>query len=413
MKKCLKLIPFALGLALALPCAIHADDPDKATEYFSERFNVAPFTDPTLDNVNGLLESLDAEPIPAEDFSDGAIVAAGLRVAGLEELALTYNKEDAPDKASAILENAGIADQIEAEYAPYVACALDLGLIDLTVDEGDDNYNYVEDYFYHCAEIAGLGRHYIGRVSDPDILSVLEATLKGFVLFDDEELTNLGNEIVLRGATTGYNLKYNYYDSNFLADYTLKYGHSDYQHAVQLIGLLKSEGMDAYIQIEPKVSVYEYMLDWGEPGEPTPTYAVKQVTEDRYLAYAVEYDMLLEFDTREEKERFHDVIELYAKKYDDSLDADGNVVEKLLAGSWWQPLYSSGTEMENEEFGMLIDNVVYSMDGSYSIHPFSLPEQQEAIAEVVADVAPELTVSPVTIYVNPAFMRYITGESYQ
>ena len=151
----------------------------------------------------------------------------------------------------------------------------------------------------------------------------------------------------------------------------------------------------------------------GGPAKPTPTYAVREVEDGRYLTYAVEYDMLLEFDTLEEKEAFHDLIETYAKKYDESYDADGNLIENLIAGAWWQPLYSSQTEMENEEFGLLYDNVVYDATGMYSIHPFSLPENCEAIAEVVAEVAPELSVSPVAIYVNPAFMRYTTGESHQ
>ena len=228
-----------------------------------------------------------------------------------------------------------------------------------------------------------------------------------------EELTNLGTEIVLQGATTGYNLKYAGYDAHFLADYTIKYGHSDYQHAQQLIGLLLSEGMDAYIQIEPKVSAYEYMIEWGDPGEPTPTYAVKQVTEDRYVCYATEYDMLLEFDTVEDKEAFDSLIETYAKKYDDRVDEDGNVTAALLAGSWWQPLYSSTTPMDEEAYGELVDNIVYDENGLFSIHPFSLPEDTEAIAKVVEEVAPDLIVSPHTIYVNAAFMRYITGEDYQ
>ena len=137
------------------------------------------------------------------------------------------------------------------------------------------------------------------------------------------------------------------------------------------------------------------------------------MTEDRYLCYAVEYDMMIEFETIEDKESFHDLVETYAKKYDDSFDADGNLVEKLLAGSWWQPLYSSTTEMENEEFGLLYDNVIYDATGSYSIHPFSLPDATQAIADVVAEVAPELSVSPVEIHVNPAFYRYITGTDHQ
>lgn len=404
MRKSFKLIPFALGLTLAVSAAVCADTKCKASEYLSEYYNIEPFTDPTEENINAALEALGEEPMG--EFDEGEILAAGLRLAGLEELALTYANDSSPDKAWDVLTSAGMED-ISEEYAPYYACAIDLGIVD-PYDVTD-----IEDFLYECAEIGGKGRHYIGRISDPDIMTVLGSTLNSFTIFDEETLTNLGTEIVLRGATTGYGLKYEDCNANFLADYTLKYGHSDYTHAIQLVGLLKSADMDGYIQIEPKVSVYEYMLDWGDPGDPTPTYAVRQVTEDRYLCYAVEYDLMIEFDTQEEKENFHNLIEIYAKKYDDSFDEDGNLVKKLLAGSWWQPLYSSTTEMENDEFGTLIDNVVYDADGNYSIHSFSVPEQAEAVADVVAEVAPDLTVSPVTIYVNPAFMRYITGEDYQ
>ena len=94
-------------------------------------------------------------------------------------------------------------------------------------------------------------------------------------------------------------------------------------------------------------------------------------------------------------------------------DAEGNLTEKLIAGAWWQPLYSSTTEMQNEEFELLIDNVIYDASGLYSIHPFSLPDATEGIAAVVAELEPELAVSQVNIHVNPAFYRYITGTSHQ
>ena len=71
----------------------------------------------------------------------------------------------------------------------------------------------------------------------------------------------------------------------FLADYTLRYSHSDYVHAVQLVGLLMSEGYDGYLQIEPKVSAYEYMAEWGDPGAPTPTYKVEQVEDNRSIGF--------------------------------------------------------------------------------------------------------------------------------
>lgn len=408
MKHLFRILSLALVLAVALGAFALAEG-EKAAEYLEAYYGIAPFEgEVSLDAFNAALEAVGAPAIEGDALTMENAVQAAVRLAGMEELALTYINDDAPDKVKDVLADAGI--EVAEEYAPYMACAIDMGLIDL--DEPFDA-EAVATLLYDALAISDRARNAIGRVFDNDILYKLSGVLNAFIIFDDEQLTELGTEIVLRGATTGYNLKYAGYDANFLDKYTLKYGHSDVKHAMQLVALLNSEGIDAWIQIEPKVSVYEYMIEWGEPGEPTPTYAVLQVSDDRYLCYAVEYDMMLEFDSTEDKEAFHDIIETYAKKYDDSFDEEGNLTEKLLDGSWWQPLYSSTTEMENEEFGLLYDNVVYDADGLFSIHPFSLPENQQAIADVVAEVAPELSVSPVAIYVNPAFMRYITGEDYQ
>ena len=413
MNRATKILSLVLILSFALTCTTAFAEEERAAEYLSEYYNIPAFEETvTLEAFNDALSALGQEPIAAETLSVAEAVVAAVKLADMEAFALTYINDDAPDKAANVLAEEGV--EVDEAYAPYVACALELDLIDAEDLAADAlSGETAAELLYGAAEIAGMGRHYIGRVSDDDILTTLKSTLDSFIIFDEEQLTNLGTEIVLRGATTGYNLKYSGYDARFLEEYTLKYGHSDITHALQLIALLDSEGYDAYIQIEPKVSVYEYMIEWGEPGDPTPTYAVKQVTEDRYLCYAVEYDMLIEFETIEEKESFHDLIETYAKKYDDSFDADGNLVEKLLSGSWWQPLYSSTTEMENEEFGLLYDNVIYDATGSYSIHPFSLPDATQAIADVVAEVAPELSVSLVEIHVNPAFYRYITGTDHQ
>ena len=390
--------------------AVFADDSidtsyTKADEYLSEYFNIEKSEDVSLDSVNKMLDALGGEEIEADALTDEEIIAAGIELAGLEELALTYVSDKAPDKAAATLEAYGA--EASEEYAPYIACALDQGLIKETAVPD------VADYFYRCTEAGGNARRYIGRVSDDNILEKLHTELSSYTLFENEELNALGVDIVLSGATTGYGLKYAGNDARFLSEYTLQYGHSDEAHAAQLIGLLRSEGVDAYVQAEPKISVYEYLPDWGDPGEPTPTYKVVEADEDRYLCYAAEYDLQLEFDTVEEKEAFHDLIETYAKKYDDSFDEDGNLTALLLDGSWWQPLYSSKTPVQNEEFGELIDNVIYDASGEYSIHSFSIPENTAAIEEETARIAPDLSVSQIPIYANPAFIRYITGEDYQ
>ena len=410
MKRLMRTTALALILALLLAQAVCAcADEDKAAEYLESWYGVAPFGEEvTIEDFNAALEALGQPRLDDEALTLESAARAAVRLAGREELALTYVNDDVPDKAADELESEDLS--VDEASAPYVACAIDLGLID---PEEPLDGDAVTALLYAAAGMAGMGRRALGRLSDDDILPQINSALSGFINFDQPALTDLGTQIVLRGATTGYGLKYAGYDARFLEDYTIRYSHSERLHALQLAALLDSEGIDAWVQIEPKVSVYEYMPDWGDPGAPTPTYAVVQVADDRYLCYAMEYDMVLEFDDAEDKEAFHDVIETYAKKYDDSYDAEGNLTEKLIAGSWWQPLYSSATEMENEEFALLYDNVVYDADGLFSIHPFSLAEDTQAIADVAAEVAPELTPSPVAVYVNPAFLRYITGEDYQ
>ena len=378
---------------------------DKAAEYLHDYFGIEAGQDTTPENINGMIRALGGEPVSEELPNDGAVIEAGIKIAGLDELALTYINDEAPDKAAQVLEKAGI--KVEDEYAPYVACAVDLDLY--SKDSGLD----VEEFLYRCVEISGRGRRYLGRVSDDELMERMAAMMNSMVIFDNEELSDLGTQLVMDGTVTGYGLKYAGYDANFLDPYTLKYSHSDFRHAVQLVGLLRSEGMDGYVQIEPKVSVYEYLMEWGTPDPPSPTYAVEKLQNGRYLCSSVEYDLMIEFDTVEEKEKFHGVIERYAKKYDDRVDEDGNAAAKLLAESWWQPLYSSGTPMEDPEFVEMIDNAVYDRTYKYSIHSFSLPEAASDVAEKVVAIAPDRDINPYKIYVNPAFKRYITGEDHQ
>ena len=378
---------------------------EKAEEYLLSYYGIEPGQEITLESVNGMLKAVGGGPIKAEALSDGAVVEAGIKLAGLDELAQSYLNDAVPDKAAKVLEANGILT--EEEYVPYVACAADLELY------AKDTPFDVETFLYRCLEIAGKGRHYLGRVTDADLMEEMRAVLDSMSIFDNWELDALGTELVMDGIVTGYGLKYAGYDARFLDAYTLKYSHSDYQHAIQLVGLLRSEGIGAYVQIEPKVSIYEYLKEWGTPAAPSPTYAVQQTDNGRYLCYSVEYDLMIEFDSADDKEKFHGLIETYAKKYDDRVDENGDVTAKLLAESWWQPLYSSGTPMRNGEFQEMIDNTIYDRTGKYSIHTFTLTEGADAVVDKVGEIAPELTMSPFKVYVNPAFVRYITGEDHQ
>ena len=384
---------------------------DKNAEYLQAFFGIAPFSstvsradfDAALVKIGGAKTDGTGNLTVAEACK--AIVCA----AGMKELALTYTAAVDSNKDDDRLAAYGVTGVADA-YAPYVAAALDTDLAMSTYNFGAALDSTTADSMLMAAVSAvGKGRNYLGMASDPDIYAKLQTTWNSFTNFNDEKLSNLGVQLVIKGASTGYGLKYDGYNANFLPKYTLTYGHSDITHALQLIGLLNSEGIDAKIQMEPKVSIYEYNVEWGDPTKvkATPTYQLKQIDGGRWLCYAMEYDMKIEFNTVADKEAFHGIIEEYAKKYDKIVDANGNPTVPLLAGSWWQPLYSSTVKMENTSFKLLKDNVIH--DGAYSIHPFSLPENSSKISAVVASVAPDLKVESSDLYVNPAFYNYITG----
>ena len=192
------------------------------------------------------------------------------------------------------------------ENGAYIATAIDAGLI--ASYEGAtyaENKTITKDMalslLMQVADANGLGRNYLGNSNDENIDAKLQHAWDSFILYDDEVLSNIGRKMVENQVTTGYNLKNSYFNANFLPELTLQYGHSDIKHAHQLIALLNSENIRAKVQLEPKVSIYEYLLEWGPIPESTPTYEVKKFSDDLYLVYAVEYDLQLEFETKEEK----------------------------------------------------------------------------------------------------------------
>ncbi|MBR6090065.1 MAG: hypothetical protein IKP86_09040 [Anaerolineaceae bacterium] len=411
MKKTLIVLTVILCLFL-LQSAAWADADEKAAEYLNTYFGISFEGEVTLEGYNNALKAIGAEPLSGESFTLADAVVGAVRLAGMEELALTYTNEKAGTKASEKLAEKNIsADDV---YVPYIACALDLGLVS---DEEDFNGAVTPEtaaaLLYRSAELCGKARHYIGHLSDDLILSYARVNFDSVFIFDDEILNETGINILISEAATGYSLFYSGYEARFLENYTIRYGHDTPTHLLQLIALLQREGFDGYLQIEPKVSVYEYLPEWGEPQARTATYSVVEMMEGRYFAFAVEYEIAVEFNTTAEKEAFHDLVDTYAKKYDDRVDEEGNQMTGLLHQSFWQPLYYSRTEMENEEYTALTETIVLNEDGSFEIRSIGLPEQSSAVAIAAASIDPTLKTGEVTVYVNPAFYRYITDSDYQ
>jgi len=339
--------------------------------------------------------------------TSGTLTAASaaksvVALANMTELAGTYTADEAKTAVARY-------GAISAADAPYVACAVQMnlipGIVDFTAPLTGDVASVI---LMNAVEASGKGRNFIGFSSDPDIAARLVSTWNSFTLFDDPTLTNLGVAIVKSGATTGYNLKYDGNAARFLSGNTIQYGHSDITHAVQLMGLLNRAGLIARVQLEPKVSAYQYLLEWSDGKLPpsTPTYQVKQVSDDLYVCFAVEYDLQLEFSSKADRSAFDKLIATYAKKSDANPDGNG-----MIYGAWWQPLYSTKDAMPSPEYQQINDVVV--RDGAYTIHPFATNEKLDAVKTEVTKDAPGLTCSPVKLWVNAAFYRYITGTDHQ
>lgn len=341
------------------------------------------------------------------DLSWLTAVQAAVPAAGFAELMLSYPAEKVAERLAFY----AVEAPEEPAAAAALACALDVALIaspeaKQAVAQVAFTVADAEQLLMRIAMANGDGRNYLGMASDPSIYGKMNQTWNSFLLFDDGKLSAVGREAVEQEVTTGYGIKSAVYSGRFLPGLTLQYGHSEIGHAHQLIGLLNSEGIDAKVQLEPKVSIYQYLLEWGPVPEATPTYEVKQFG-DLYLVYAVEYDLQLEFNNTADMQHFDEVIKTYAKKNEGNEEAVG-----LIYGSWWQPLYSTaGVKMPGEDYHQIYDCVV--TNGIYSIHPFTLPEDQEAVTARLKELAGDLEVTPVERYCNTAFYNYLTGADYQ
>ena len=317
--------------------------------------------------------------------------------ANFTELANTYTEEKINAKGL----------EAEKEHMKYVACALDTGLIKSVENKELENTITKEqciNLLMSVADANGKARNFLGYTNESDIYGKLVNAFESATLFENEKLQTIGGEAVLKGITTGYNLLNSKYSANFIPELTLRYGHSTLTHATQLVGLLQSEGIVAKVQLEPKTSIFQYLPEWGPIPPATPNYRVEVVNDELMLANSLEYDLVFEFETQEDKLAFDTLVEKYAKKN------DTNQGEGLLFASWWQPLYVSSVEM-NKGYQKIYNNVI--VDGDFSLNPFCLEDDREKVLEGMKAIDETIEVKQVPIWCNDAFYRYLTGTSHQ
>lgn len=389
--------------------ASRRDSAEVMAAYLAQYFDVSFSGTVTEGALLDALTKVQPEAFPAAPEATGSELTAlsavkyTVEAANMGELALVYTDE----KTAAVLSDAGVSIT-DGEYAPYIACAIDLSMItaeeaQAVVAGGSVDAALANALVMAVADINGTSRHYLGYSDDPDIYAMFINAWERFEIFDDETLSSVGAEAVINGVTTGYNLCNTYYNARFLTELTIRYGHSDIKHAIQLLGLLESEGIVARVQFEPKVSIYKHMPEWGEADmTPTRTSQAREFEDGLILIYATEYDMALEFQSEGEMLRFNDLILDYAKKN------SGEEGKALLYGSWWQPLYYTHFDI-GEGYHRIIDNVI--TNGDYTLHPFCLEENMEQVKAAFLAINPDLDIEQVPIWCDAPFYRYLNGEA--
>lgn len=358
--------------------------------------------------VDALTKALKIEKtaITSDTKADGALTAAdavslAVRAAGLKELAYSYPQE----KVTKALAKANINGQaLTLTASQELAAAIDTELVSAA------NYSLLADKKPATAELAnaligkalsftGAYKHYLGYVSDSDIYGKVYQAWTSSSLIDAPELRKVVDEAVKQSLVTGYNLKDSRYNANFDPALSLTYGHSDITHAIQLIGLLKSEGLDAKVQFEPKTSAFLYLKEWGEPTQ-TPDYKVVQIENGNYIAYSKEYDLSFEFASAADKEAFDAVINKFAKKNEENPTG-------LIYASWWQPLYYSATELNG--YQKITNN--YIAKDHYIAQSFSLNDKSADVAAGFKKIDPSVSVTSYQFWVDQPFFNYLNGES--
>lgn len=297
---------------------------------------------------------------------------------GYRELAETFSHT----KALAI---STLADEEKLSLQELQAAAT-LELIGAPMTQSE---NALQDF---VAQYPGKDSAYLGQLNEPSLYQRIAINWHNSAPVEQSAFALELRQLIAQGIATGYNLVTTPWPL-FAPERQVIYGHSNIQHAQQLLALLASEGLQARVGLSRKTSAFLYRDDWG-----TLSQSLIDVGNNRRLVEASEYDLHFEFSTAADKTRFVAAIDRYAKK--ESAEQTG-----LILGAWWQPFYRSWVAAE----GFASATQIAVSNGNETALLLALPEQAPALVKAIQQLNPAWSVNPEAIWVNLAFHRYLQG----
>lgn len=300
---------------------------------------------------------------------------------GYSELAATFSRE----KALAI----SSLPEEEKLSLPELKAAATLQLIGAPIIGSIADSKALTEFIanYHQPDTA-----YLGQLNESSLYQRIESHWKTQSAAKPSSFALDLRQLIGQGIATGYNLITTPWPL-FAADRHIIYGHSDIDHAQQLLALLASEGLQARVGVSRKTSAFLYRDDWG-----TLSQSLIDLGNNRRLVEASEYDLHFEFPTAADKTQFVAAIDRYAKK--DSANQTG-----LIRSAWWQPFYRS----KNAAEGFASATQIAVSNGKETALLLALPNQAPALVKAIQQLNPTWSVSPEAIWVNLAFHRYLHG----
>jgi len=300
---------------------------------------------------------------------------------GYLELAATFSREKAlalstlPDEEKLSLTELQAAATLQLIGAPIIGSMAD----SKTLAEFIANYNQPDSA-------------YLGQLNERSLYQRIETNWKTQSAAKPSAFALELRQLIGQGIATGYNLITTPWPL-FSADRHIIYGHSDIDHAQQLLALLASEGLNARVGFSRKTSAFLYRDDWG-----TLSQSLIDLGNQRRLVEASEYDLHFEFLTAADKTKFVAAIDRYAKK--NSANQTG-----LIRSAWWQPFYRSKIAAE----GFASATQISVSNGKETALLLALPNQAPALVKAIQQINPSWSVEPEAIWVNLAFHRYLQG----